>query len=139
MAKKKKKTQRQAKPPPAAPAPVAAAATAAARPAVTAERFSRLYRLVRFLGEGPKTRGQLTAHAGLDVRGFYRDLEVLDAFGIEVSLSEGQYVLTGGADAAVARLPFPDPHLTLGEMAQLARGRTAVHRRLLERIDELTK
>src|SRR4051812_34456578 len=97
----RKKTQRPPKPPPAAAPP-----PPAERPAVTAERFGRLYKLVRFLGEGPKSRDRLTKHVGLDVRGFYRDLEVLRAFGIEWTLSGGQYTLVGEAETAVARLPF---------------------------------
>src|SRR4051794_5644535 len=129
----RKKTQRQPKPPPAA------APLPAERPAVTAERFGRLYKLVRFLGEGPKSRDRLTKYLGLDVRGFYRDLEVLRAFGIEWTLSGGQYTLVGEAETAVARLPFPDPHLTFGEAQQLGKGRSATHRRLREQIEELTK
>src|SRR5438067_1021694 len=130
---RKKKPQRRPKPPPATPPPAAPAPqTAAERPGVTGERFSRLHKLVTFLAEGPKPRDRLTAHLGLDVRGFYRDLEVLRAFGIEAPLSGGQYTLTGGAEAALARLPFPDPHLTLGEIRQLAKGRSAAHRKLQE-------
>jgi hypothetical protein len=133
---RKKKTRRPPKPPPATPPP---AQTAAERPGVTAERFSRLYRLVSFLGDGPKTRDRLTTHLGLDVRGFYRDLEVLRAFGIEVTLSGGQYSLTGGLEQAAAQLPYPDPHVTLGEMRQLAKGRTQAHRKIQEQIEELLK
>jgi hypothetical protein len=104
---------------------------------VTAERFSRLYRLIQFLGSGPKNRARLTQHLGLDVRGFYRDLELLRSAGIEVVLEEGRYSLTGDLDAAIERLPFPDPRLTLGEMRRLARGRTRTHRGLQEEIDRL--
>ena len=117
-------------PPPATPAP-------AERPGVTAERFSRLYKLVRFLGSGPKSRARLTQHLDLDVRGFYRDLEVLRAAGIEIVLADGSYTLSGELDKAVALLPFPDPRLTLGEMTRLARGRTTTHRGLQEQIDRL--
>jgi hypothetical protein len=128
----KKKPRRPAKAAPARP-PVAPAE----RPAVTAERFGRLYKLVRFLSDGPKTRDRLTSHLGLDVRGFYRDLEVLRAFDVEVGLTGGQYSLTGSADSALAQLPYPDPHLTLGEMQQLAKGRTAIHRKMREQIAQL--
>lgn len=125
---RKKRTRSQPNPPPAP----------AERPAVTAERFGRLYRLVRFLAEGPKTRERLTEHAGLDVRGFYRDLEVLRAFGIEVTLMAGNYSLVGDAAEAVSRLPFPDAHLTLGEVTQLGKGRTEAHAKLRERLAALT-
>jgi len=129
---KKKKTKHPSKPPPAPAAP-------GKRPGVTADRFVRLHRLVSFLGEGPKTRDRLTAQLGLDVRGFYRDLEVLEAFGIEVPLSAGQYSLTVGVEQALSQLPYPDPHLTLGEMQQLAKGRAQVRRKVEEQIEGLLK
>src|SRR5262249_61621323 len=98
------------------------------RAGITPERFARLHRLVEFLRAGPRTRERLTRHLKLDVRGFYRDLELLPAAGIRGTLAEGEYALEGDAGDAVARLPFPDPHLTLGEARQLARGRSAAHR-----------
>jgi hypothetical protein len=107
------------------------------RAAVTAERFSRLCRLLRLLAEGAQTRQTLSRQLRLDVRGFYRDLELLRGAGIHVSLEEGRYGLSGALDTALARLPFPDPHLTLGEAMQLGRGRTQAHRRLREQIDRL--
>jgi len=113
------------------------APTPAERPAVTPERFGRLYKLVRFLGEGARSRNALTTHLGLDVRGFYRDLEVLRAFGITIHLEEGRYSLESTAEAALGQLPFPDPHLSLGEIQQLAKGKTAVHRKLREQIERL--
>jgi predicted DNA-binding transcriptional regulator YafY len=116
-------------PPPPPPQP--------ARPAVTPERFTRLYRLLSLLGEAPRTREQITHELGLDVRGFYRDLELLRAVGIEVQMREGQYTLDESAEAAIARLPFPDPHLTLGEARQLARGRTKLHQALQQRIAKM--
>jgi hypothetical protein len=107
----------------------------AARPVVTAERFGRLYRLVQFLAAGPRTRERLTRHLRLDVRGFYRDLELLRSAGISVTLTEGRYELGGPAEEALARLPFPDPRLTLGEAQQLARGRTGAHQYLKGQIE----
>jgi hypothetical protein len=98
--------------------------------AVTDERARRLARLLRLLGTGPQTRAALTRHLRLDVRGFYRDLELLRAAGIAVTLENRRYVLDEPVPQAIDRLPFPDPHLTLGEARQLARGRTAAHRKL---------
>ena len=46
------------------------------------------------------------------------------------TLEEGRYRLDEAADRAIARLPFPDPHLSLGEAMQLAKGRTLSHRKL---------
>jgi hypothetical protein len=97
---------------------------------VSAERAARLYRLLQLLGAGPQTRDGLKRRLRLDIRGFYRDLELLRAAGISVPLKERRYTLEGGLEAAFARLPFPDPALTLGEAIQLAKGRTAAHRKL---------
>jgi hypothetical protein len=126
MAKKKAPKRRQ----PPAPEP-------AARPAITAERFTRLFRLLSFLGEAARSREWLIGKLDLDVRGFYRDLKFLRAAGIFVTLGEGGYVLSEGAEVAIGRLPFPDPHLSLGEARQLAKGRSATHRRLQEQIASL--
>ena len=111
--------------------------TSAMRPAVTAERFRRLVRLVQLLGEAPRNRGQLLAHLKLDIRGFYRDLELLRSMGVIITLSNGMYHLTGAPDDVLPRLPFPDPRLTLGEMRQLARGRSHLHEALQRQIERL--
>jgi hypothetical protein len=98
--------------------------------AVTAERAQRLCRMLQLLDAGPQARATLTRQLRLDVRGFYRDLELLRSAGIAVTLRDRRYTLDGDVEEAIARLPFPDPHLTLGEARQLARGRTATHRKL---------
>jgi predicted DNA-binding transcriptional regulator YafY len=118
-------TRRKAKAPPAKP------------PAVTPERFARLYRLVRLLAAGTHTRTELARRLRLDVRGFYRDLEVLRDAGIAVAVTNGLYGLEGSADDALALLPFPDPRLTLGEALQLAKGRGAIHSKLKAHIQRL--
>lgn len=125
MAKKRSVTA-----PPSPPAPTD-------RPAVTPERFRRVYQLIQFLGEAPRTRDQILAHLGLDVRGFYRDLELLRSVGVIVLAEKGRYALREPMAGVVARLPFPDPHLTLGEARQLARGRGETQRRLQDEIDRL--
>lgn len=107
------------------------------RPAVTAERFTRLYRMLQILAGGPQTRDRLARQLGLDVRGFYRDLELLRSVGIHLTLNDGRYRLEEDLARAVTRLPFPDPHLTFGEVLQLAKGRSAAHRQLEERLREL--
>lgn len=102
--------------------------------AVTAERAARLYRLLKLVSARPQTREALRRRLRLDVRGFYRDLELLRASGIELDLVKRRYVLSGDVDDLLGRLPFPDPHLTLGEAAVLAQGRTKAHRRLKEQL-----
>jgi predicted DNA-binding transcriptional regulator YafY len=101
---------------------------------VTADRAARLYRLVQFLGSGPKTREALRRKLKLDTRGFYRDLEFLRAAGITVNLDRQRYVLHDKLQKALHNLPFPDPNLTLGEVAQLAKGRTRAHRKLKQQL-----
>jgi hypothetical protein len=115
----KKTTHRRSSPP-----------AAEARPAVTLDRFNRLYRLLHLLADRARKREWLTRQLRLDVRGFYRDLVFLRGVGIVVALDEDGYRLSEPVDKVVLRLPFPDPHLTLGEVHQLARGNAAVHRRL---------
>jgi hypothetical protein len=105
--------------------------------AVTADRAGRLYRLLKNLAK-PQSRPNLLKKLKLDVRGFYRDLEVLRAFGIRTKLEESEYSLVGGFDEALKRLPFPDPRLNLSEAMQLAKGRTAAHRSLQEQIQRIT-
>ena len=143
MAKKRSKPSRTAKRPKKAttsPRTARPVRPAAARGGtVTAERASRLYKLLQLLGTGPQSRDTLIQHLGLDIRGFYRDLEVLRGAGIPVALQNRNYVLGETADKAVAKLPFPDPHLTLGEAQQLAKGRTASHRKLKSQLDQITQ
>jgi hypothetical protein len=107
--------------------------------AVTSERAARLYRLLQSLARGPQTRTALARRLGLDVRGFYRDLELLRASGIDLPLVEGRYTLRGRVAESVVRLPFPDPHISLGEAVQLSKGRTAIHRRLKQQIARIIR
>jgi hypothetical protein len=105
---------------------------------VTAERAARLYRLLKLLGRQSQTRTALVRKLHLDVRGFYRDLELLRAAGISVPLTNRRYGLTEPVKAATARLPFPDPHLVLDEAVQLAQGRTQAHRKLRAQVRRIT-
>jgi predicted DNA-binding transcriptional regulator YafY len=101
---------------------------------LTAQRAARLCKLLRLLRDGPQTRTALIRRLHLDVRGFYRDLEWLRSFGISVLMANGRYYLDEDADKVIARLPFPDPQLTLGEATQLAKGRSTAHRKLKQQI-----
>ena len=107
--------------------------------AVTADRAARLYKLIRLLASGPKKRDALTKSLKLDVRGFYRDLDLLHRAGISITLAQQRYSLDGDRDAAVSRLPFPDPRLTLGEARQLAKGKTRAHLKLQEQLRRIVK
>src|SRR5689334_21807427 len=104
-------------------------ATPPATPAttVTADRFVRLYRMVKLLAGGPQTRESLTRRLRLDIRGFYRDLDLLRSSGVAIALAGGRYTLEQDAEDALALLPFPDPRLTLGAAKTLAKGRSPAH------------
>ena len=106
-------------------------------PTLTPDRAARLGRAVHLIAKGKKTRAQLLRQLKLDVRGFYRDLELLRQLGIEVELKERHYVLSKGLKSALAKLPFPDLRLTFAEVEQLSKGRTAAHKKLRERLAEL--
>jgi hypothetical protein len=72
------------------------------------------------------------------VRSFYRDLHLLRGIGFSIPLSGQRYQLEGGmSDETSARMPFPDPDLTLAEAQQLARGTSAAHRKLQDQIDRI--
>jgi biotin operon repressor len=102
---------------------------------LTAQRAARLYRLLTLLEDGPQTRQQLLRRLKIDIRGFYRDLESLRELGIEIHTDDNRYGLIGKLEDALARLPFPDPGLNFRDVQQLAKGDTAAHRKLKQRIN----
>jgi len=104
----------------------------------TAQRVARLYRLLSLLGDGPQTRTQILRRLKIDVRGFYRDLEALRGLGVEIANGDDhRYNLCSDLDTALSCLPFPDPGLNFREAQQLAKGDTAAHRKLKQRINTL--
>jgi predicted DNA-binding transcriptional regulator YafY len=105
---------------------------------VTTERATRLYALITLVAEAPRARQELIRRLRMDIRGFYRDLNLLRAAGIELVMSEGKYRLDQSRASAYAMLPFPDPRLTLGEAREVARGRSAAHRKLTRLIGSIT-
>jgi hypothetical protein len=106
--------------------------------AVTVERASRLYRLLHLLAAGAPNRATLMRRLKLDVRGFYRDLELLRASGIVVEAESRRYRLITPLTDALIRLPLPDPRLTIGEARILARGRSPAHRKLRDHLSRIT-
>ena len=97
---------------------------------VSVDRAARLYQLVEFLGAGARTRPLILKKLKIDIRTFYRDLELLRENQIEVTLERRKYALHLSVKAAVSMLPLPDPRLTLGEAQLLANGRTKVHKKM---------
>jgi hypothetical protein len=104
-------------------------------PAVTAQRAARLYRLLSLTAEKPQARSVLRRKLRVDLRGFYRDLGLLRSLGIGVAADGDRYQLLGTLDEALARLPFPDPGLSLREALLLCNGRTDAHRKLRSRVN----
>lgn len=104
---------------------------------ITAPRASRLYRLLTFLGTASHSRDVLLKKLKIDIRGFYRDLELLRSLGITVGVEGTRYQLLDPLDDALARLPFPDPGLNVHDAMVLARGTTDAHRRFRQRLDAL--
>jgi predicted DNA-binding transcriptional regulator YafY len=112
---------------------------ASSKTTITAKRAARFFRLLALLGRKPQTRDALTRRLKISIRDFYRDLEDLRDVGVDVTLRNGAYTLVEDTRAAQARLPFPDPGLTLGEAQQLAKGRSSAHRKLKAQITAITK
>ncbi len=106
---------------------------------VSLERATRLYRLVELLGDGPRTRTQVLSKLKIDIRTFYRDLELLRECKIDVALESRKYSLVPSVKEAVLVLPFPDPCLTLGEAQLLAKGRTRIHQKLRDVLKQIVK
>lgn len=106
---------------------------------LTADRARRLYRLLKLLGEKAQTRAVVTRRLKLNLRGFYRDLEALRKLGIVIHLIEGRYALEGDFQDALDLLPLPDLELTFGDALQLAKGRTAAHKKLKAHLDAITR
>lgn len=103
---------------------------------LTGHRAARLFRLLTLLGEGPITRKQILRKLRIDVRGFYRDLEALRGFGVEVCFGDdNRYGLAIDLNEALARLPFPDPGLNFREVQQLVKGETPAHRKLKQQLN----
>jgi predicted DNA-binding transcriptional regulator YafY len=102
---------------------------------VTRQRAGRLYRLLTQIAETWRARQSLVNRLKVDPRGFYRDLELLRSLGIEIETDGDRYRLVGTLDEACARLPFPDPGLSLRDALQLANGRGDAHRKLQSRIN----
>jgi hypothetical protein len=106
---------------------------------VSVERAARLYRLVELLGAGSRSRPLILKKLKIDIRTFYRDLELLRDNHIEVTLQRRKYFLSLAPKSAGSMLPFPDPGLTLGEAQLLAKGRTKVHKKMRELLEQIVK
>jgi hypothetical protein len=113
------------------------AAPAAPPASVSLDRAARLYRLVELLGDGPRTRTMILNKLKIDIRTFYRDLELLRECKVQITLERRKYILDDPLKETLGRLPFPDPCLTIGEAQQLAKGRTKIHKKLRDVLKEI--
>ena len=106
---------------------------------VSAARAARLYKLLTDLGSSPKPRGTLLRRVRAGLRTFYRDLDLLRSWGIEIEMEKRKYVLKTSLTRCLERLPFPDPELSFADALQLSKGRTASHRKLKQLVGKLTR
>ena len=113
-----------------------AASTATPALTLTAQRATRLYRLLTLIADGHQARKTLVTRLKLDLRGFYRDLEVLRSFGIDLQLGpNNRYSLPYELNVVLEKLPFPDPGLNVRDVLQLVNGTTSAHRKLRQRMN----
>lgn len=105
---------------------------------VTLERASRLSRLLKLIAKTARSRDVLLDKLRLDVRGFYRDLKTLRERGIVVTADGDSYRLHEDLDEARAKLPSPDPMLSVADLRLLCKGNSEAHKKLRRLYDSLT-
>jgi predicted DNA-binding transcriptional regulator YafY len=106
-------------------------------PSVTLERASRLSKLLKLIAKTPRTREVLLGRLHLDVRGFYRDLKLLRDRGVLLSVDRDSYRLLEPLDDARAKLPSPDPLLSVADLRVLGKGTSDAHKKLRKLYDAL--
>jgi hypothetical protein len=104
---------------------------------VTPERAARLARLIRLIAKAPRSRLLLLDKLDVDLRGFYRDVKMLRELDVRITNRGDLYSLAEEANEARAKLRCPDPLLTIGELAVLARGTTDTHRKLKRLLESI--
>ncbi len=93
---------------------------------ISADRAGRLYRLLKQVANtGPTSRPQLLKRLKVGMRTFYRDIDLLRGCGIIIHAEPKGYTLQVTLDEALAKLPFPNPELTFGDVLQLIKGRSS--------------
>jgi biotin operon repressor len=110
-----------------------------AKVSLTADRLTRLYKLITLLSESTRPRELLMKKTKVNnIRVFYRDIKTLRNLGIPVESSGESYSLPVSLSVASASLPFPDPGLSFHEILTLAEGRGEVHKKLRSHIQTIT-
>ena len=108
-------------------------------PQLSTRRAARLYRLLKMMDKGARTRAQLLKLGRAGVRTFYRDLTYLQDVQIEVRIFRGRYELATPLDRALGQLPFPTPHLSFADVMELAKGTGPAHKKLKRRLYQLIR
>ena len=101
---------------------------------MTSPRAARLVRMLVILSKSAQTRPALMRQLKLDLRGYYRDLVLVRDSGVAVVFADGRYHLRDKLEDAIAKLPCPDPGLTLGEATLVAKGRTPAHKKFQDEL-----
>lgn len=105
---------------------------------ITLHRAARFHQMVTLLAQAPRTRPEILSYLRIGLRTFYRELDFLKRCGVKIRHKEKLYHLTGTAEEAEGRLPFPDPQLSFAEMAELARCDCPAGRRMAELLASVT-
>ena len=108
-------------------------------PAVTADRAARLYRMLRLVAASPPDARFPDAPAAPERSGILPRPGGAPRRGIPLEARASRYTLQDDLNAAVTRLPLPDPHLTLGEAMKLPRRRLRAHRKLKGLIEQVVR
>ena len=105
---------------------------------ISMDRAGRLYHLLEALSEGVHSRAALMRRLRSGLRTFYRDLDLLRTFGVDLRTEAEGYALHSSFEEALSCVPFPDPELTFGDVMTLMRGRSAAHRKLKHLFEQTT-
>jgi hypothetical protein len=107
---------------------------------LTSARATRLYKLLSLLEGSTRARATLLKKLKVDLRGFYRDVEVLRELGIKIEVEGDRYTLGTTLNEALALLPFPDPGLSFADVLNLSQdGTSTVQKKLRSRLTAVTK
>ena len=107
-------------------------------PTLTPTRVTRLYSFLNLVSGTARVRSVILKKLKIDVRSFYRDLEVLRTLDIVITAEGDRYQLSTPLSDALARLPFPDPGLSFQDVITLSNGRTEAHRKLKARLSQFS-
>ena len=89
------------------------------------------------LESAPATRLQLMRKLKVGMRTFYRDLDLLRRWEVNITHQARKYHMEEKGDWR-AKLPFPDPELSFADAEVLSRGNSKASKRLKEMLNSLT-